>query len=441
MMNTMIFKANTKLTGIATVILSVFMLLAPLASNAEDKVVQDPQTGDWVFTLTNPDDPAEQRVLHYTPQNRVDPRVRSTLNWRKEKFVYTYQVQNGKSAKQGIAGVRFDSPKLSMPSIQLAPITKEDSAATIFEKAGKERQEKEKITQSMMRAPEDWSLNINDKSSAITRFVWLYDMTKSEGILPGKQASFTVMRPELPGVTLMHTRGYTLNGSVAAALPREGLLMPTVEKIFKENDVWTPIMAPAIIIPTPFDAAELTKRIRAQVEAWPGLNVLQPATLEHLNRQFDVLIPALERKDIKVATEAAVQIMVEAFKPHRGLQHWHCSEDQQGLSEAHQPKTVLISAQSNQTFSAQPDIAHVASRALVHNMMYLLTRVYANNMLGSIAKHQTANSATTGAWSDGCSFLRGALSIHARVHFSARGLLAKTRSMRRPWFFLKARLR
>jgi len=61
--------------------------------------------------------------------------------------------------------------------------------------------------------------------------------------------------------------------------------------------------------------------------------------------------------------------------------------------------------------------------------------------LGPIRGAHSVISASTGAWSEGRSRLRGALSTREAVQWAARGAESRMWSMRRPWFFWKPNMR
>jgi hypothetical protein len=61
------------------------------AQTPQDSVARDPESGDWIYTLHNPDDPKDKRTWRYVPRNKITPKVRSVV--RKSDDGYEYATR------------------------------------------------------------------------------------------------------------------------------------------------------------------------------------------------------------------------------------------------------------------------------------------------------------------------------------------------------------
>ena len=105
-----------------------------------------------------------------------------------------------------------------------------------------------------------------------------------------------------------------------------------------------------------------------------GNELITPTTLGDLNRQFDLLIPALERKDKAAVRGIAQTMLTQLFTPHTDLDHHKFIADDEKHNTT--PKRRLsISADATVTNTAAIEPLHrVAARALGFNLMYLITQ-------------------------------------------------------------------
>ena len=90
------------------------------ATPANDSVTWDDRAGQWVYTLHNPSGNGQSAQIRYTPRTVIDPKVKSTLQWRNGNFEYNYRIRNGQTAKQELSDMEVRAPAWNLqPFVQL----------------------------------------------------------------------------------------------------------------------------------------------------------------------------------------------------------------------------------------------------------------------------------------------------------------------------------
>jgi hypothetical protein len=137
------------------------------------------------------------------------------------------------------------------------------------------------------------------------------------------------------------------------------------------------VLGPAITIPFPYNGAELAKRVKAHMQTWLEDDLITPLALNSINREFDVLIPALERGDKMGVRGSSIAIWQQLFIHHRDLNHRKFNDDDD-RHESHPKRHINIARDGSviingQSVTKEP-MNRVAARALGYNLMYMLTR-------------------------------------------------------------------
>jgi hypothetical protein len=367
------------LTSIALATIS----LVAAAQTSQDTVVRDPTTGDWVYTMHNPDNPQEQRVWRYTPRNKIVPSARSVVARTRGGYEYRYTATNGREAKQHIhypwlrgffvvpssgPGVLYDPAKMSWAEYQ----KREDE----------EIKTEEELQDRHVIAPRGWRGVWNTKSQEFTEYGW-FPIRKDEpagiGIAPGStQAGFAIRRPELPGAAFAKMQGWVMEPFIPGGLPETGPIADAVKQMLEEDALWVPVLVPAITIPEPYDAAELARRIRAHVQNWQKWEFVSADVLARLNRQFEVLIPALEINNKSSARGALRELAREVRSHHRRLHDIDREEKDEEGDEDDDAHAVPLRGRRLGAPGAEA-VDRVAARALLFDLRYLLKRLNARD--------------------------------------------------------------
>ena len=349
------------------------------ATPANDTVRWNEASAQWVYTLHNPNGNGQSAQIRYTPRTVIDPKVKSTLHWLGGNFEYHYRIRNGATAKQEISDMEVRAPAWNLqPIVQLAPVQGETQEQ--MQIRGKVNNAKfNQFEKQTLNEPPKWKPFLRTKRPERVYFGWFARSSQdNEGIKPGKtQDGFKVTRPELPGAALMSMHGNTADFMNEPSLPSEGAMAEHAADVLANNTVDVPVLVPAIIVPSPYNGAELARRVKAHVATWINLELIEPEKLAVLNPKLDQLITALEQQNKQTIHAAAVDVLQETFMRQRGLNHEKIdndddSEDPQAINLAQVNSAVTMKVQP---VDSQP-LNRVAARALAFDVMYLLTRAY-----------------------------------------------------------------
>ena len=338
---------------------------------AQDSAVLNPSQGVW--NLHYVDSETEKWVnKQYVQRTAIDPRVQSSVHWNGSAFQYSYSVKNAKSAKQLISifrvwGIPFTYEIPNLPKITADPLKDSENWQQQLWVQGSSKTEFENKT---LKAPKGWSAGLRtDKEANQTSFVWTPGLKDEDpsGIEPGRlQNGFRAIRTELPGVTTAKLKGRIEEPWGLDSLPETPFWEQKKDEILELDYLTVPVMAPIIVIPTPYNGAELAKRIKAHVATWLKLGLITQDTLDRLNRGFDSLIAAQTYNNIAGTRAAVREILQEAYGHHRGLSHnKHEADDDEHDAEPIKRKAL-----------ATAPLNRVAARALSFDLTYLLTRAY-----------------------------------------------------------------
>jgi hypothetical protein len=352
-------------------IATLLMGIGSLSIAQQDTITRDISNGDWIYTLHNPDDHNQQYVWRYTPRNQVAPKIKSIAYWNGKNFVYRYQISNGSKAKQAMAFVWIRAPLAIKFDSALSPQpVREAVSGSEFALMIDKRLDSEKVLEKKtLLSPSNWYSRLNIANDDFTEFGWFPSGKddNNEGVAVGKTLSgFAILRPELPGVMFAKTKGATINRVVVGDLPKTGLIADAVKTMEDEDPVWTPVMVPAILIPVPYNGAELARRIKAHANYWLKLGLITQDTLDRLNRGFESLIAAQTYNNLAGTNVAVREILQVAYSHHRDLNHNKNEEDDDEYDAEPLARKGTATASLNR----------VAARALSFDLTYLLARAH-----------------------------------------------------------------
>lgn len=345
-----------------------------LSSNvfaATDSVTRDLKTGDWVFTVTNPETNA-QKVWRFVPRNQFIPRVRNTVQWNGSQFTYRYGLRNDKSSKQSISYMWITNADMNMPETPRMDESRTFSSDSAqLDEITRNRKLFDAYIAKYISSPKDWRGRISiGKTLNSSEFGWFVhpNSPANTEIAPGKTLQGTfIVRPELPGAGLADMQGATEERGRAGDLPDTGPLAVAWDEIEANDTLHLPVMVPAITIPQPYNGAELAKRIKTHVATWLKLGLITQDTLDRLNRSFDSLIAAQTYNNLAGTRAAVKEILQEAYSHHKGLDHNKNEEDDDEYDAEPVKRKGTATAPLNR----------VAARALSFDLTYLLTRAHA----------------------------------------------------------------
>jgi len=343
-----------------------------------DTVRWDDRSAQWVYTLYNPADASKSKEIHYTPRTLIEPRVKSSVRWDKDAFEYRYRISNGNDARQPISSVSIRAPKWDASApLRPEPVDGETGAQMLSRVRSGSVIQQQFVNKTVFSSSR-WSpfLNVNRPTRVV--FGWLVNYDNGyQGIEPRKaQGGFSVLRTELPGAAWVELQGDTPDIYNASTLPRSGAVADHATQVLADDSVYVPAMVPAIVVPNPYNGAELARRIKAHVATWVEAGLMDAERLIVLAPKFDQLTSAAVANDKKAAKTVAVEIMTEAFRHHPGMTYESADDDGEG-SDSKSDKRKTINALGILIEVAEPvsPLHRVAARALVFDLRYWLARM------------------------------------------------------------------
>ncbi len=371
-----------KMKSLSKICLFVVVGISALGpAYAQDSAIFDVEEGAWKLYFQDAD---TQRWINrtYIQQNAIKPTISTSIAWSGDRFSYRYRVANARAAKQAIDTFRI----WGIPSIYatpgLPPITADIKTETgLWTKQQFAQLEvKRQFQNEIIKAPKGWSANLRvDEKVNQSSFVWTPGLkdTDPSGINPGaQQGGYIVLRPELPGVARAKLTGSTDAPWGLDDLPDTPFWSQKIDEIQDRDFLLVAVLAPVIEVPVPYNSAELARRIRAHVQSWPKYGHTDAATLDRLNRQFDVLIPALVGNNKPAAQEAVFELFKEAFSHNGGLNHRKLDDDDEDRAAAPLAR-LFINPTVVEARAAMPSVQmdRIAARSLAFNLVYLLARL------------------------------------------------------------------
>ncbi|MBT9464646.1 hypothetical protein [Hydrogenophaga sp.] len=353
----------------------LMLLLSMGQAHAQDSAVYDAKQNLWNLYYQDPE--TEQWVNKtYEARTAIRPMIKSSVIGNGMSFSYQYTLRNQRGAKQNISVIRIWGIPLVYTIPNLPPVTA--NAKTDPETEDKQQWAQLKVKRnfenSVVKAPKGWSAGLRvDEKEGQTSFVWTPGLkdTDSYGVEPGSsQSGFAVQRPELPGVARTHLQGRIAEPWGLDMLPETPFWTAKVDEIEELNYLLVPVLAPIIPVPNPYNGAELARWLKAHVQTWLKYGHINADVLNRLNRQFDVLIPALELNNKQAARAAVIAMRKECVDSNAGLSDDKAGEDDDGHDSVALSRTPLQRG-------AAPAVAldRVAARVLMFDLRYVMDRM------------------------------------------------------------------
>lgn len=338
---------------------------------AQDSAVLDQSQGAWNLYYVDPETNLWVNK-QYVQRTAIAPRVKSSVYWNGSDFQYGYAVKNMRAAEQTIGLFRVWGIPLTyeVPSIPKITADSLKDSETWQQQLWAQGSAKSIFQKQTVKAPKGWSVGLRtDEEVKQTSFVWTPGLKDSDpdGIEPGQTVrGFQAIRAELPGITTAKMTGLTAAPWGLDNLPQTPFWDQKKSEIQDQDYLTVPVLAPIIVIPSPYNGAELARRIKAHVGTWLKLGLITQDTLDRLNRSFDTLIATQTYNNLAGTRDAVKEILQEAYSHHRGLNHNKHEED----DDEHDAEPVKRKA------PATAPLNRVAARTLSFDLTYLLTRAY-----------------------------------------------------------------
>lgn len=143
-----------------------------------------------------------------------------------------------------------------------------------------------------------------------------------------------------------------------------------------QDSVDVPVLVPAIVLPKPYNGAELARRLKNHVATWPDAGLMDVASSVAVSLKLDALINALNGNDKNAVRTAVVALLTETRKHHPGMSDANTADDDEAHdSKAEKRKFITPRGTLEDVTEVASPIHRVAARALVFNLRYLMDRM------------------------------------------------------------------
>ena len=358
--------------------LMMVLALQTAQAQAQDSAIFDGNKNVWLLQYQDPETLQWVRKT-YVQQNAISPAIQSTIAVHPQgPWAYRYRITNRRDARQLVDTFRI----WGLPLIYKVPNLPHVTASAFNDPEIEDKQHwaqlkvKRDFEKSILKAPWGWTAALRvDEQAGQTSLVWTPGLKDSDpdGIAPGRsQDGFTVIRPELPGLARAKLTGSTEEPWGLDHLPETPFWNEKIQEIQNRDYVLVPVLAPVIALPNPYNAAQLARNLQTHMQTWLKFGHINADALNRLNRQFDVLIPALSMGNKKLALAAMDALIQECRHHHSDLRDARVEEDDARHDAVPIPRN---SPHARPVQSAAMD--RIAARALVFNVRYMRTRLVA----------------------------------------------------------------
>jgi hypothetical protein len=311
-------------------ILVTFLLAASLVATAEDSIVVDPDTGNYVITYQSKHAVGGLTRVVWVPATKIDPGVRWDISSHNPNvLLYRYRFENGRTSRQLLEGGRVVA-----------------SAA---------------IPNSVM-APQGWEGAVEqDPNSSSAVVSWFFRTNDIGGMKIGTVlGDYGFESPDLPGVGQVEFFGSAPAGQ---AFPEEGPrssspIRAQFDSITNNDFVARLAAIPRISVPTPYDAATVLTNIQKHLDTdLAGMKLVDPALVAQMDPWFATAIDAAKRNNTAGLRNALQEL--------RRLLKQECADvDQEGNETDTDDKPV-----------PPVRIAKLAARVLNFDLKYVGSRI------------------------------------------------------------------
>jgi len=321
-----------------------------------ESIVFNPTTGNYLITYYN-DFKQKYKQIIFVPATKINPIIKNKITLDGSGTIhYEHTLVSAGNSQQAIRMYILDpisSVKTPLPDIPLnAPPGNIMADMTNVE--------------SYFDTPRLWNVSMGYSDGQMSFRIGWGRSLKTVGLTPGNQASFGFKSRDLPGIIRAEVYGYAPDSQEVEKEMDEGdendadnFDREYINLAHRKNFVSRNAAVPAIAVPAPFDAAVLLDRIRAQVDTWPGKQLLDPAFAVQLDRSMVAAAGAFRNNQPKAGREHIESLRKLLDREHKYLDH--DDEDNDDTAE-HKAATRLT-------------IDRLAARVLDFDLRYVLKRI------------------------------------------------------------------
>jgi hypothetical protein len=280
---------------------AVFSLISinTYAANPGESIVLDPNSGNYIITYCGTPVIGAKRTctlkqVIFEPATKINPKFKSLFGGNpKGPIAFRYAVKNRVMSAQPIATLALDpvssiisaQPAVtSMASVNVAPMPSLVAAG-----------------QAALTTPVNWGgfQSLSPSGSGL-RIGWTYGTALTPpGLAPGvRQLGFGLSSYDLPGIIAAQLTGDPSNSLGFVDEGPDGDIADQVQALQAQDFVTRLAAAPKILVPAPFDRAELLRRIDAEAKSWVTLGILDPIVFAQIDNFIQAAIAAINQGNI-----------------------------------------------------------------------------------------------------------------------------------------------
>ncbi|NHR06950.1 hypothetical protein HA052_17315 [Chromobacterium haemolyticum] len=293
----------------------------------QNSLTQLPGQDVWQVREYDPDED-QVRTFRYVLQNKIQPRLRSTLATGAEQTLsYGYRLSNGPQAAQNIDYFWICCVPIQafiIPESEEFPKKTGDKETDLAAMVGW-NQRSEARAELIVRGghrylltPKAWRPNFKQGDGSAGYGWQPRPGHKPRGMPPDSgPADFAILRPELPGVRIATVQGFSgidqLPGSYAIDSD-DPAIKAEITAMERADGRWLPLLAPVLAVAEPFDAQDFSAQLWTEIESWYrdddySLSLLAPAVYGQLKREFGLLRSALAAKQAGAAQAGIARLL------------------------------------------------------------------------------------------------------------------------------------
>jgi hypothetical protein len=355
-----------------------------------ESITFDPNTGNYIVKYYG--DPGASKggtnrmiTLIYDTPNKIKPDIKVRLRTGRERdIVYSYDVSNGKAAKQAIYAFSFTARTGWFENSSLVSNATASSQVAAGNLAGAAQALEGKLTyagsveDTRMTQSEKWLPEVAfAKSGKAFSVEWQAHPNKKplDDIKPGQnRKGFGLAMPYLPGFVEFDFVGDGKSFGFPGAAGGDSKIWKDLDKLMFGSTAPAPSVAslgPKILIPEPFNAKALAAGISNDVASWVEAGQLSESLAQKLRLSFAAIGDAAERNNLGGVMGNAERVFYDVFARHKGMRHDMVEND-----EEHDKNNDDHKADKN----TNPELSRLAARAIAFNTFELIKRYFASQV-------------------------------------------------------------
>lgn len=342
----------------------------------------DPQSDNYIITYygdTGDSSKGDQLITQiYDTPNKIKPGIRTQLHATNGRDIaYSYDISNGKAAKQAIYAFSFTTRAPWWENSSLVTHATATSQASAGNMPGTAQAIEARVSyagtieSTRMKQSDKWLPEIAfAKSNQAFRIRWQAhpNMQPLDDIQPGqKRKGFGLAMPYLPGLVKVAFSGDSEPFGFPGAAGGDSKIWKDIDKLMFGSTAPAPTvqsLGPKVLIPEPFNARALATAISNDLASWVEAGQLSEPLAQRLRLALDAIGNAAELNNPRGVSGNAERVFYELFSRHEGMRY----ED---VEEEHE---------NEKRKSDHPELSRLAARAIAFNTFELARRYFVGRL-------------------------------------------------------------